>query len=46
MDAELLRFAEWLHEAGYLADPYSSEDTTSGNPQALVAQFSSVPISA
>jgi hypothetical protein len=39
MDDELLKFAQWLHDAGYLASPYDSDDSTSDNSQALVSEF-------
>lgn len=39
MDAALPAFAQWLRDAGYLAEPYAQDDTVSGNPQALVARW-------
>lgn len=42
IDAALPRFAQWLRDGGYLAEPYAQDDTVSANPQALVSRWMEV----
>jgi hypothetical protein len=39
VDASLSPFAQWLCDAGYLAEPFADDDTVSGNPQVLLARW-------
>lgn len=36
---DLLKFAQWLHDSGYLAEPYADDDDISDNPRALVDRY-------